>query len=370
MKTYILYIVSLIAIVSIAACQRDDNEPTRIRKPISRLYVSTSDYEANSTTGKRNVFVIAPADSNTFTLGGQSGFLSAAKGGSTIHYSPFARSIFQSSMNNPAYIDTAIHMMSVSDKGVIAHVRSVGNRRFNNIKGLWYYVYNRPGGAVGVSDNYLLMTNVADTVNLFVIDQPLNKGNFAKPKYELMLEYTPWAIQMDSADLLLSRTGPDGGVVVYKNLAANFGRDTILTIKPSYELTIAGANNVRGLSYSRADDVLVLTDYIITGTTIAVGTGRILIFENFSKNSSTATIVPTRIITGANSKLQQPIDVAIDSRKDGRYIYVADAGPQTKKIFRFKMADEGDVAPDQSTDVIGNTPQSISLDARGANRDN
>ncbi|WP_140937519.1 hypothetical protein [Sphingobacterium lumbrici] len=371
MNRYIYVIVLLISLICVSSCQRDDDEPIKALKPISRLYVSTSEYEDNSTTtALSNVFVVTPADSADFKVDPLSTFSSAAKGGRIIHFSPFARSIFQSSMNSSAYQDTSIYVMNVSDKGVISNGNVIGNRRFNNVRGLWYYVHTVAGNTTGVTDNYLLITNLgADTISLFVIDQPKNKRNFTLPKYELRLDYRPWGIQMESSDLLLAKTGNNGGVVVYKDFPSSFGVDTLLNVNPSYELSVSGANNIRGISYSKHKDILALTDY--TGN--SVGDGRIFIFENFSQYTSSGTIVPTRIITGVNTKLQQPLDVAIDTREgdsdDNLFIYVVDAGPDTKNVLRFKLQDQGNVAPDQILEGLGGkTPRSISLDARGVNR--
>lgn len=371
MNRYIFYIVTVISLICFSSCQRDDDEPVKALKPISRLYVSTSNYQANTTSpALYNVFVVSPADSNSFEIDPLSRHTSSALGGSAIHFSPYAQSIFQSSMNAPAYRDTSIYVMPVSDKGVISNGNVIGNRRFNNVKGLWYYVHNTPGNTTNITNNYLLMTNLGvDTVSLFIIDQPRNKRGFTRPRYELMLDYRPWSIQMDVDDLLLSRTEDNGGIVVYKNLPAALGRDTVLNIEPTYEFTVTGANNIRGLSYSRDRDVLALTDY--SGD--AVGNGRILIFENFSQYTGSTTITPTRIITGTNTLLHQPIDVALDTREgedDALFIYVADAGAQTRSILRFKLSDNGNVEPDQVLEILNNrqTPQSISLDSRGVNR--
>ena len=88
--------------------------------------------------------------------------------------------------------------------------------------------------------------------------------------------------------------------------------------------------------------------------------GRILFFEGFSTYTTNEEITPTRIITSA--VLKQPMDVAIDSRTDGKYIYVAD--PIAKRVFRFLIDDVGDKEPNISLNLNGRSPQSISLDAR------
>ncbi|GGH05034.1 hypothetical protein FAZ19_05190 [Sphingobacterium alkalisoli] len=376
MNKYFFYIVTLISILCFVSCQRDDDEPIKAARPISRLYVSTSNYQANTTSpALYNVFVVTPADSNSFAIDPLSNHTSSALGGSAIHFSPYAQSIFQSSVNSPAYRDTSIYVMNVSDKGVISNGNVIGNRRFNNVKGLWYYVHNTPGNTTNITNNYLLVTNLgADTVNLFIVDQPKSRRGFTPPRYELRLNYRPWSIQMNGDDLLLSRTEDNGGIVVYKNLPAALKVDTLLDIEPTYQLTVSGANNIRGLSYSSSKDILALTDYKVNSGAPEpnVGDGRILIFENFSQYTSSGTIVPTRVITGANTLLQQPLDVALDTREgedDALFIYVADAGPVSRNVLRFKLSDTGNVEPDEVLEILNRqTPQSISLDSRGANR--
>jgi len=180
-----------------------------------------------------------------------------------------------------------------------------------------------------------------------------------------MLNERVWGMQLDSMDMLLSKTGVDGGILVVKDFVnvVNAKADTLVKdIGPSYTLTIPGTSNIRGFSYSNTSDILVASDYTGSGVD-----GRVLIFENFSQTTSNTTLTPTRVISGPSTHLLQPLDVAIDSREGGKYIYVADAG--AKKIFRFHITDNGNVAPDAELSV-GNgstsyTPQSIFLDSRG-----
>src|SRR5690606_14694543 len=166
-------------------------------------------------------------------------------------------------------------------------------------------------------------------------------------------------------DMLLSKTGVDGGILVFKNFVnvVNAKADTLVKdIGPTYTLTVPGTSNIRGFSYANTSDVLVASDYTGNGVD-----GKVLIFENFSQNTSSTTLTPTRVISGASTKLQQPLDVAIDSREGAKYIYVADAG--AKKILRFHLTDNGNVAPDAELSVgsgsVPYTPQSIFLDSRG-----
>src|SRR5690606_10798218 len=253
----LLYICPLFLLVMmLGGCQRDDDEPRKAKKPISRLYVSTSEYTPNSADAQiRNVFVIDPADSSLFSTEGGLSYRSGALGGNVIHFSPFARSIFQSSMNTPSYPDTTIQVMSVNDKGQLAPSGTISNRKFDNVTGLWYNSF----------DDQLFAANLGeDTVSVFVINRPKTLRGFVRPAYQVMLNDRIWGMQLDSMDMLLSKTGVDGGILVFKNFVnvVNAKADTLVKdIEPTYRLTIPGVNNIRGLSYAKASDILAVSDY-------------------------------------------------------------------------------------------------------------
>lgn len=358
---YSFYIYAVLLTMVAWSCERDDDEPRKPRKPISRLYISTAEYVEGSADAKyRNIFVIDPADSSLFTSQGALSYTSGARGGNIIHFSPFAKSVFQSSVNTAAYQDTTIQVMSVNDNGQLASSGTVGNRLFNNIKGLAYNGF----------DDQLFFTNLGDgpglggdTVSVFVVNRPKNYRGFAKPAYQVVLDERVWGMQLDSTHLYLSKTGVDGGMLVFKEFVdvVNAKPDTLVEdIVPTYKLIVPGTTNIRGFSYSKEADILVLSDYVQNANVFS--DARILIFENFSGYTSNGNMTPTRIISGAATKLQQPVDVAIDTREGGKYIYVADA--RAKLVFRFNVSDNGDVAPDNELSV-GNTPYSIFLDSRG-----
>lgn len=367
MNNYLLSIVAVVGIFSVVGCSRDDDEPERERRSISRLYVSTSDYAENSAGADLfNVWAVdsvtaaeIPAESTYYR------FTSAAKGGNMIHYSPFSGGVlFQGSMNPRANLDTAVHVMTISKTGVISNGSSIRNRLYDKVRGLFYAVVN--GGQL--SEDYLLYANASDTTNgldvpnynLFAIDRPRNKGSFTRPRYRMKLTDNPWGVIMVDNDLLISKADVNGGVRVFKNFNSILlaGKDSVVTTPENYLLTVSGANNIRGLAYSKAADVLLLTDFIQNGTSI----GRILIFEKFSQYKAAQTIIPTRIVSGALTRLVEPLDVAIDTRAGGEYFFVAD--PVARRVFRFLIADEGNVAPNKELKFSDRPPRSISLDSR------
>lgn len=357
MKNLFVYLFPIFVCVGLVSCQRDDDEPIKVTREISRLYVSTSDYQANATSDLHNVWAVDPVDSATFPdISNIYKFASAALGGNTIHYSALSNGLlFQSSVNSPVFRDTSIQVMNISRQGVITNSGIMGNRQFNKIRGMYYTVVNE--GLL--SQDYLLALNVADTINLYAFDKPRNKRGFTKPRYRMELDFKPWAILVNGNDVMMSKTEENGGIVVYKDFTKRLLNevDTVLQGTKSFELTIAGANNIRGMSYSNNKDILVLTDYIGEG---AATEGRILVIENFSSYTANQTIQPTRIIT--SNRLIQPLDVAIDPRENGKYLFVAD--PLARRVFRFLIADNGAVDPNQELNLMNRAPQSLSLDAR------
>lgn len=367
MNNYLLSIVAVVGMFCVVGCSRNDDEPARERKAISRLYVSTSDYAENSAGADLfNVWAVdsvtadklpAPSDFYRFT--------SAAKGGNMIHYSPFSGGVlFQGSMNPRANLDTAVHVMSISKTGVISNGSSIRNRIYDKVRGLYYTVVNDGK----LSEDYLLYANASDTTNgldvpnynLFAIDRPRNKGSFTRPRYKMKLTDNPWGVLGVDNDLLISKADVNGGVRVFKNfiprLLAN--GDTTMAAPDNYLLTVAGASNIRGLAYSKASDILLLTDFTQNGTSA----GRILIFEKFSQYQAEQTITPTRIVEGALTRLIEPLDVAVDTREGGKYFFVAD--PVARRVFRFLITDEGNVAPNGELSFSDRPPRSLSLDSR------
>lgn len=364
-RKLLLYFIPVL-LLGFIACQRDDDEPpAREIKSFSRLYVSTSDYQAGASTNFENVWVVDPADQESFPeLSDIKGFVSGAKGGRTIHYTPTGGLVFQSSINTPGLNDTTIQVMAVNTLGTPANRAKVSNRNLDNVRGMYYTVVNNDTGTL--PQEFLLTAQKSDTIAnpyLYAFFRPQNSGFWSKPRYRMVLDFVPWGLIVNDKDVFIVKTGDQGGLVIYDNFTPNLitKADSLLTgITPSRELTINGSNNLRGISYSKTKDVLVLTDYSVNGNQVV--DGRILIFDKFSSNTSTQNISPSRIIKGVNTGLVQPMDVAIDPREEGQYIYVADSG--AKRVFRFLISDEGDVAPNSELNLNNRTPEGLSLDAR------
>lgn len=361
-RNILFYIVPLL-FIGFVSCQRDDDEPAvNPNKIISRLYVSTSDYEPGAATQVNNIWVIdSAASENSFAA--LTSYGSTVRGGRTIHFSPLnSGALFQAGINTPGLNDTAIHVLRISDAGVVSPSGRLANRKFDNVRGLFHTIVN---SGINASSEFLLALNQGagnQFGDLFVFLNPRNSGGFKVPNFRVPLNFVPWGMYIDEKDVLMVKTGNEGGLVVFNNMTNQFVEktDSILSIAPSYTLTVTGSRNLRGMAYSKIKDLMVLTDYEGTGS--AVGDGRILIFENFSSHVSNKNIVPTRVISGVATNLTRPMDIAVDPLEDGKYIYVADS--QAKLVLRFEITDEGNVAPNKSLSLNGATPAGLSLDSR------
>lgn len=367
MKRYSLILILLSVVLGFTACQRDDSEPTFGERRISRLYVSTSDY-GNATNRLPNVYIVDPADSSVFpVIDSIYKFVSGAKGGRFISYSPFnGGRVFQGSQNSRNDLDTAVQVMNVNRYGGLTIGGQLSTRKFNNVLGLDYAVL-RDGDAVL---DYLFLLNgntqVADT--MYIVS---NVGRFVrptKPRYHVKLDYNSWGIKVAGRDVLVStyknaeKPNSTNGIVVYKNMMGRLSSnplDTLLTGLTELKFNIEEATNVRGLAYSVDRDLLIVTDYSGPANNYV---GQILFFEKFlARNLTSGILKADRKIT-STGKLIEPLDVAVDSRSIGKYIYVADAG--AKRVFRYLIDGKGEVAPDQELNLQGRTPISLSLDAR------
>lgn len=99
----------------------------------------------------------------------------------------------------------------------------------------------------------------------------------------------------------------------------------------------------------------------------------LLVLSDFSNNSiyvienareafnSEGAVSPTRIIVGAETLLDGPIDVAIDDRDERNLLYVISRN--NKKLLRYPLASEGNIAPEASHNFTLE-PVSIYFDAR------
>lgn len=331
-----LFLVGTLGLV-LGACVRNDDEPLIPRAPISRLYVSLLEFQTDETADPySNLLIIDPANGEQ-AVG--SLFNSGVKEGSGVFFSPEVSRVFQGSV-----LDQSIILMNVTDVGIPQRSGQLRHENLTAIRGLHYHHDSRN----------LFVANNWTPSGIYVFDNPLNRNGDVEPlRYFALGGVRPWGITMWDDNLLVVRTGASGGVNLYTNMSSRL--EGTEDLSPQAVLTVAGADALRGIAYSETLDLLVLTEY---------EKGQILIFENASQlfSGGTAAIAPTRVISGSNTGLAGPIDVAIDDRAGGQMLYVADK--PSKSILRFDLEAQGNASPLFRT-ILPLTPESLFLDARG-----
>ncbi len=377
---------------TLTGCLRDDDEPIRPTRPISRLYISTSNLQTNPDLPQfDNVYLVDPADNPTFNLV-TSSFRTNALGGSAIVYSPEAQLLFQSSQNN-SRLDNAVQIFRVDTlRGSLARQGEPNSELLTAIRGMAYHpnrdVLFMPNSAPAASTipptvaGSVLANAGATQSDLYVYGRVRAKDRASLPTFRMpfpdktIRSVFVYDISL-SPENLQNRTyistmgGANTEILGYLNLPDQLVnrpdslRAGSLAINPDFTLTLPGITNLLSMAYSPRLDLMIATQFIEGDAS------RILFFENFSTHTTNTSITPSRTISGSATSLVNPVSVAIDNREGARYFYVADSqavpmgGTTPGAVLRFLITDSGDVQPNQVLRIPNRTPVGVSLDARG-----
>lgn len=348
----------LAVIFGLYACKDDGIGPDLEIEQISRLYVSFEEYESSDEVPDTNLRVIQPADSSVFAF--RENIVSSVEGGGAIYFNPYLRAVFQASVN-ASKIDTGYAVVDVvRNTGLLNNIGMMDSRYYNNVKGFVYH---------GPTTSLLLVNGRGADAGIYMVDQPKSRSSRGdkQPWKKLRnADLDMWGAAFYADRLFTSKLSTPTGLYVFENITTIPVRpsDSVATLNPTRTLEIRDARNLRGLSYDTIKNVMAIADF---GDGETLGTGRILLFDNFSTLiNGEGAITPTRVITGANTGLIEPFDVALDMREAGEYLYVADRTAQ--KVLRFRYTDNGNVEPDKVIDTstlpYGKKPVGLSLDAR------
>lgn len=358
-RPLLFYAFALVALVlGFVACEEDDKGPGFEIEKISRLYVSFEEYGTSDERADTTIRIIQRADSDVFTF--TESHISQAEGGGAIYFNPYIKTIFQASVNN-SEVDAVISTVNVEQTGILNNKGSgIRSPYYNNVKGFVFHA------ATGV---LMAVNGEGPDAGIYVIDNPQSAGEQKYPYKKLRNEELKmWGAAYRSDRLFTSKVSAPAGIYMFQNLTTKpvNPTDSIAKLEPSRTWQIEGANtNLRGLFYDTIKNVMAIAEM---GNEATVGSGRILIFDNFSDmiNGADDAITPTRVITGPNTGLIAPVDVVMDMRASGTYLYVADR--EAKKVSRFKYTDDGNVEPQDVIETselrYGITPVGLTLDAR------
>ncbi len=357
-KSFVYWMVMVGVSLALGSCMRNDDEPTFPLRPIARLYVSVDSMQTDDAQDPiPNVLLIDPADTLEMNVvySYNSGAPSGAGG---VFFSPHLERLIQAGL----YPDTNVRLMTVGNRGTLATSGTIGNRLLSNLRGV---AYNH-----NMQLLYVLSNQSPTSIYGFLT--PRNKNAFTRPDRTLRLPdgMRPWSAVPWNDSLLVSNSGATPGISLFGNLSSI--RDTAArSIQSLATLRIEGATAIRGFAFVDSLDLLVVADYGTGTGANPVADGRIYIIEGIKSRlaSGTTTVAPTRTIAGARTGLVGPIDVAVDPRgaANRRTIFVADQNE--RRVSRFKLSDDGNVAPENSVvlDTLGirRRPYGIFLDVRG-----
>ncbi|PPL01259.1 hypothetical protein [Parapedobacter indicus] len=368
-KLFGFFLVADIVAITLGSCVRNDDEPVMPVRPISRLYISVGNYQTNASEDPiDNVLLIDPAD----TLEAEMDVVlshnsEALRGGAGIYFDPFQSAIFQAGYGTA---DTTIRVMSVGALGILSNSGQIQYSGLNAMRGLTYHY---PSKMLYVANN----ATVGGRTTIYGYHLPYNRRGYTLPDRVLRLDPTmrPWGMVLWGDSLLVSNSGTSGSVSLYGGLSKV--DSLVADFQALSTIRIEGAAALRGIAFVDSLDILVAADYGTGSSDNPVADGRIYIIDGIKaklKEGSFTTVAPTRTIQGALTGLTGPMDVAIDPRQGRRTIFVADydaqvSGGQPGRILRFRLADDGNVAPEASVslDTLGNArrPFGIYLDVRG-----
>ncbi len=341
----------LLATACFLACSDDIITPENEVRDFSRLYISFEEYGTSSVgIPDTNIRIISRADSVHFGLDSVV-HVSQARGGGVIYFNPFLQAVMHASYNTTEQRDSALYVVNINNQAILNNSASMSSPFFKKIRGLTYH---------RASDALFVVNSDGNRSGIFVVNRPTSVNATRKPFKQFFTGDLPmWGAAYSANRLFVSKQGENGGIYVFEDIATRGVNtaDSTANISPARTLAIEDARNLHGIFYDTLHNVLAVTDYTDGQT---VGTGRILIFDSFSTMISNQQITPTRIITGPATMLTQPVDVALDTRENGQYLYVAD---RSRRILRFRLSDNGNVEPERNISTPG-TPVGLALDTR------
>lgn len=217
---------------------------------------------------------------------------------------------------------------------------STGNTDFNNPR------------EIAVSGDKVIVTqdqNAANgNTNKLIVYQKTNAGFTLLNSYTV--NFKTWGIHIEGTTLY-AVADSSSDLVVFENFFSNANGN----ILPTKRVTIEGLVRTHGITFSAADNRMILTD---VGSAASDSDGGIIVINDFtSRIAATANLGTIAMsnqvrIYGTSSTLGNPVDVAYDSVTN--YIYIAERLNAGGKVLTFNLpTNSGDVTPLNSRTEAG-----------------
>ena len=322
------------------SCDKDDT--TTGTTSTSRLFVSNADTDP----AVANLAVYSPADSSAF--GAAMNINTGASDGNGVVYDAAGNIGFQVGRTN-----RQVKVFAVSPAGVVTVAQTFTDAGMTSGRGAAYDAANKTLYVANNSDSTIRVYSSANTLSGAVTANKVFK-----------LNGQPWGIRF-AANKLMVLIDMDRKEI---QLFDNVNSVTAGTVTPTSKITIPSAVRLHGLTYDAASDVLLVTEIgLAAAPTIPTvpafnQDGGIYIIEGaLAKFAANAAVTPNRTISGLNTSLGNPVDIAFDARAGKKLIYIAEKA--NKKILTFRLTDNGNVAPANSV-IVTTLPESVYVDAR------
>lgn len=328
MKRIILSFSALAFLLT--SCSNDEGTPMEPMATSELKLVTTS-----NTTGKVSYvdLVKTPTTTKTLTLNGLD-----ADG--AYFNSETDEFMLASRTNNTLQLYKGLNSSVSNNTDALLLQASTGNTDFNNPR------------EIAVSGDKVIVTqdqNAANgNTNKLIVYQKTNAGFTLLNSYTV--NFKTWGIHIEGTTLY-AVADSSSDLVVFENFFSNANG----SILPTKRVTIEGLVRTHGITFSAADNRMILTD---VGSATSDSDGGIIVINDFSsKIAATANLETIAIanqvrIYGANSTLGNPVDVAYDSVTN--YIYIAERLNAGGKVLTFALpTNSGDTTPLNSRTEAG-----------------
>ncbi|KQC33860.1 hypothetical protein AAU57_11355 [Nonlabens sp. YIK11] len=327
MKKFTLTAAILFTAATFVSCSTDSEGIDDTSAPLSGPKVTL--FTGSNTSGKINMFDLT--DANNIT---NKSFQSASTDGNGIHYDPLNDCLFEASRSESNVLVFENLNNNESGSALAPSLRSdvqVKNPRDIAISGNRIVV---SADAVGPRDSnkFYVYESTPNSVRLVNIYETGNQH---------------WGIFL-AGNTLYAAVDNSGRIAVYNDFFSNNSGE----LTADDQITIEGAQSLRGITYDEVEDQLFLAD---VRNPLNDSDGAIHTIKNFSVIYSGleayGTITDVTTVSGSETMLGNPVDLEYDNV--GKVLYAAERSTNGGMALSFDTTTVGNARPKMQQSVSG-----------------
>ena len=320
MKTIKTFAIICATAISLSSCTNNDNDITAQLKT-NLLFTS------NNSDGNVNIYNVN--DLNAVTTSTLTTSTTAADG---IYYNAQEDLVVQSSrttfgVEGYTGINTSSAIASANVTASVVGTLDMTSPRELAVNGNFYVV----------ADNADADGNTATKDGkLFIYSK---NGNQFTLRNTITTNFKLWGVTFIGNDLY-AIVDTTNELAVFTNFLSNTSTTTVNATK---QIAVEGIVRTHGLTYDVATDTMILTD--IGDATNSQDDGGFQVIENFTSkfsgtaNGNTLAITEQTRVSGANTLMGNPVDVAYDG--ETKTVFIAEAGNGGGRILAFNNINNG-----------------------------